>query len=104
MIPISSITPTKSEGDNRAYRALTLPNQLRVLLVSDPSTDKSAASLECGVGMFQDPVDVPGLAHFCEHMLFMVSSPLVFEQIVFDKYISYYFVQFRLNTGYREIS
>jgi insulysin len=32
---------------------------------------QAAASLEVAVGQFQDPVQVPGLAHFCEHMLFM---------------------------------
>jgi insulysin len=32
---------------------------------------QAAASIEVAVGQFEDPVSVPGLAHFCEHMLFL---------------------------------
>lgn len=65
---------TKSESDNRLYRAVTLTNQLKVLLISDSQTDKAAACLAVGVGSFYDPVDVPGLAHFCEHMILLGSA------------------------------
>uniref|UniRef100_A0A0R3WFR8 Peptidase_M16 domain-containing protein n=1 Tax=Taenia asiatica TaxID=60517 RepID=A0A0R3WFR8_TAEAS len=65
---------TKSESDNRVYRAITLTNQLKFLLISDPYTDKAAACLAVGVGSFYDPVDVPGLAHFCEHMILLGSQ------------------------------
>ena len=34
-----------SPNDHRAYRYLTLPNQLRVLLIEDHKTEKSAAAL-----------------------------------------------------------
>jgi len=61
----------KSPNDTRSYAALTLDNGLRVILVSDPETDKAAASLNVNVGSFQDPDDRPGLAHFLEHMLFL---------------------------------
>lgn len=61
----------KSDSDRRDYRYLTLPNQLRVLLVSDVKTDKAAASLDIHVGSAQDPQDYQGLAHFLEHMLFL---------------------------------
>lgn len=40
----------KSQEDKRSYKALELKNHLRVLLVSDPDTDKSAASLRVSVG------------------------------------------------------
>lgn len=43
----------------------------QVLLVSDPETDKSSAALDVGVGSLCDPKEVPGLAHFLEHMLFL---------------------------------
>ncbi|ETN72380.1 hypothetical protein NECAME_18889, partial [Necator americanus] len=36
----------KSPEDQREYRGLELTNGLRVLLVSDPTTDKSAAALD----------------------------------------------------------
>lgn len=61
----------KSQQDNRDYRGLKLSNGLKVLLVSDPVTDKSAAALTVDVGHMSDPNDIPGLAHFCEHMLFL---------------------------------
>ncbi|WP_053094146.1 insulinase family protein [Cellvibrio sp. pealriver] len=61
----------KSENDKRNYRYLTLENQLGVLLISDPSTEKSAAALDVNVGANQNPVDRAGLAHFLEHMLFL---------------------------------
>lgn len=61
----------KSPQDNREYRGLHLENGLKVLLVSDPSTDKAAAALTVDVGHMCDPEALPGLAHFCEHMLFL---------------------------------
>ena len=65
---------TKSENDRRDYRFLTLPNQLKVLLISDPQTDKAAACLAVKIGSFSDPTDIPGLAHFCEHMILLGSQ------------------------------
>lgn len=61
----------KSQQDNRDYRGLQLSNGLKVLLVSDPTTDKAAAALTVDVGHMSDPDNIPGLAHFCEHMLFL---------------------------------
>lgn len=40
----------KSAGDNRSYRGLELNNHLKVLLVSDPTTDKSAAAMDVNIG------------------------------------------------------
>ena len=65
------ITVTKSPNDSREYKYLVLPNKLRVLLVSDPTTDKSAAALAVYRGSFHEPANRPGLAHFLEHMLFI---------------------------------
>eukprot|EP00058_Branchiostoma_floridae_P015652 XP_002601140.1 hypothetical protein BRAFLDRAFT_75587 [Branchiostoma floridae] len=61
----------KSAGDKRTYRGLELTNGMKVMLVSDPTTDKAAAALDVNIGYMCDPDDVPGLAHFCEHMLFL---------------------------------
>lgn len=63
--------PVKSPNDERGYRYLILPNQMRVLLVSDPTTDMAAASLAVDAGSLDDPPDHLGLAHFLEHMLFL---------------------------------
>lgn len=61
----------KSEQDTREYRGLVLDNGLKVILISDPQTDKSAAALSVQVGYLNDPENIPGLAHFLEHMLFL---------------------------------
>jgi len=61
----------QSPADERSYESFVLANGLRVLLVSDPATDKAAASLDVNVGNGSDPEDRPGLAHFLEHMLFL---------------------------------
>ncbi|XP_019877386.1 insulin-degrading enzyme isoform X4 [Aethina tumida] len=62
---------TKSKEDKRCYRGLELKNHMKILLVSDPTTDKSAAAMDVNVGYLSDPKEVLGLAHFCEHMLFL---------------------------------
>ena len=54
---------------------MTLGNGLEALLISDATLDKAAVSLSVGVGHLSDPDDLPGLAHFCEHMLFLGTAP-----------------------------
>ncbi len=61
----------KSPIDTKQYAAITLDNQMRVLLISNPSTDKAAASMNVAVGSSANPKDRAGLAHFLEHMLFL---------------------------------
>ena len=72
--------------DTRSYKSFELENHLKVLLVSDPETERSAAALAVGVGSEQDPDDSLGLAHFVEHMLFLGSekypSPHGFKQFM----------------------
>jgi len=69
--PESVISPDQSPNDDRAYRLLTLENQMQVLLISDPDTPKAAASLDVHVGSGDNPQGRAGLAHFLEHMLFL---------------------------------
>ena len=57
--------------DERVYRVIRLSNGLEVLLVSDASTSTCAASMAVGVGSYYDG-EIYGLAHFFEHMLFLV--------------------------------
>ena len=64
-------TVQKSPNDEKEYEYLTLKNGLRLLLVSDKNTDKSAASLVAMRGQNHDPSQHLGLAHFFEHMLFI---------------------------------
>ncbi|PVD29637.1 hypothetical protein C0Q70_08892 [Pomacea canaliculata] len=61
----------RSEKDNRLYRGLELNNGMKILLVSDAETDKSSAAMDVNIGHMKDPANIPGLAHFCEHMLFL---------------------------------
>ncbi|XP_077297928.1 insulin-degrading enzyme-like [Arctopsyche grandis] len=77
----------KSSGDKREYRGIQLKNRLKVLLVSDPTTDKSAAALNVNVGHLSDPDSVPGLAHFCEHMLFLGTKKYP-EENMYMKFLS----------------
>lgn len=46
-----------------------LPNNLKAMLVSDPTTEKAAAALSVKVGASSDPKQASGLAHFLEHMV-----------------------------------
>jgi hypothetical protein len=62
----------KSQEDKRSYRGIEFDNGFKCLLISDPTTDKSAACVDVNVGYLVDTV--PGLAHFCEHMLFLGSK------------------------------
>lgn len=65
------ITVDKSPNDKREYRALVLDNGMRVLLVSDPTSERAAAAVNVAAGSNSDPADFNGLAHFLEHMLFL---------------------------------
>lgn len=78
--------PVQSANDTYQYRLLTLPNQMAVLLISDPQTVKAAASLDIGVGSGDNPPDRAGLAHFLEHMLFLGTDkypdPAEYEEFI----------------------
>lgn len=51
----------------------------KVCCVSDPDTDKSSAAVNVNVGSLADPDEFPGLAHFCEHMLFLGTEKFPLE-------------------------
>merc|ERR1719210_63105 len=107
---ITSQYPIKSPTDLKDYKLIQLQNGLKALLISDASYDlkkldqeeldvenraaecktglkRSAASLAIEVGSYSDPEDLPGLAHFLEHMVFMGSKKYPTEN-EFDKFIS----------------
>ena len=63
--------PVSSPTDRKEYCYIELDNRLKVLLISDPATDLSAAALDVHTGSGSDPDDWQGLAHFLEHMLFL---------------------------------
>ena len=61
----------KPKIDESEYEHMILPNGLKVLLIHNKTTDISAAAMVVNAGFYQDPPNIPGLAHFLEHMLFM---------------------------------
>ncbi|KAK3446700.1 hypothetical protein EUGRSUZ_A02359 [Eucalyptus grandis] len=77
----------KPRSDKREYRRVVLRNALEVLLISDPDTDKCAASMDVSVGSFSDPDGLEGLAHFLEHMLFYASEKYP-EEDSYSKFIT----------------
>ena len=87
-----------SPADEKKYRILELENGLKVTLISQTPTNENeempcAASMVVGAGFYHEPRGIPGLAHFCEHLLFMGSEKYpkenTFEQFV-AKYGGYY--------------
>jgi len=64
----------KPVTDKRDYLHTTFKSGLRVLAVHDPEAEKSAFSVAVEAGSLEDPADFQGLAHFCEHMLFLGSA------------------------------
>ena len=51
------------------------------MLVSDPACDHAAAAMDVSVGSASDPEELPGLAHFLEHMLFLGTEKCVKETL-----------------------
>ena len=56
------------------YHYIELPNKIPVLMIRDPNSQKSSASLAVKVGASSDPWTLPGLAHFTEHAVFLGSE------------------------------
>ncbi|KTW26075.1 hypothetical protein T552_02968 [Pneumocystis carinii B80] len=61
----------KSVLDDYQYRVIKLPNGVEVALASDPNALISSVTAAVRVGNKNDPKDFPGMAHLCEHLLFM---------------------------------
>lgn len=66
--------PEKALSDDRLYQVITLRNGMVACLISDPKTRKAACAMSVGRGHMSDPPELPGLAHFCEHMLCLGSE------------------------------
>ncbi|KAH9515388.1 hypothetical protein Btru_014322 [Bulinus truncatus] len=83
----------KPPADSRGYRVVILPNGITAMLISEASDFKengskhadmdsddlledgeAAAALCIGIGSFSDLPEIPGFAHFMEHMVFMGSK------------------------------
>ena len=77
----------KSKSDTLNYAIKILPNGLKILFISEPDTNKSSASLGVNIGSLVDELDAPGLAHFCEHLLFMGTEKFPSEN-EYSEYLS----------------
>ena len=78
----------KSQFDKRNYRYIKLENNLKCLLVEDTESQKSSASLFVASGSLNDPPEAQGLAHFCEHMLFLGTKKYPVENH-YSNFVSY---------------
>lgn len=59
----------KPPTDDREYLAYKMANGLRVVICSDSTSNQAGAAMDVHVGACSDPIDIPGLAHFNEHMV-----------------------------------
>ncbi|CAG9829033.1 unnamed protein product [Diabrotica balteata] len=96
-------TPIKSESDKKEYKIIKLKNGLVAVLISEVKTQTDSneiggvtianeeklagATLQIGAGCFCDPVDVLGLTHLLEHMVFMGSEKFPTEND-FDSFLT----------------
>jgi Insulinase (Peptidase family M16) len=81
----ASYKPSDDEDDDDDPSTQPHPLSMDVLLISDPETDKSSAAMDIYIGQLCDTV--PGIAHFCEHMLFIGTSKYPTEN-AYDQYLS----------------
>lgn len=77
------------ELKSRKTLKVRLSNGLEALIISDPAADQSAVAVCVGVGSWSDPIEYAGMAHFCEHMLFMGTQKYPSENEFFT-YVSDY--------------
>eukprot|EP00927_Polykrikos_kofoidii_P056584 TRINITY_DN5067_c1_g1_i1.p1 TRINITY_DN5067_c1_g1~~TRINITY_DN5067_c1_g1_i1.p1 ORF type:complete len:1156 (+),score=190.30 TRINITY_DN5067_c1_g1_i1:44-3511(+) len=77
----------KAAGDTREYQHATLPNGLQVVNVRDATATQAAFSVAVDAGSLDNPEQLPGLAHFCEHMLFLGTKNFP-DPSGFDKFVA----------------
>ena len=66
---------------------MTFANGSRLIVITDDAAVESAAAVCVAVGSHWDPVEAPGLAHLCEHMLFLGTEALP-EEGAFERMVS----------------
>lgn len=73
--------------DPRKYQHVVFDNGLSVLAVEDAKAAKSGFAVAVSAGSFYDPPELPGLAHFCEHLLFLGTKKYP-DETSFDTFLS----------------
>lgn len=69
------------------HTGFVLPNGVKCIVVQDSNAKVSAAAMSIHAGQLRDPEYLPGLAHFCEHMLFMGTDKYPQED-AYEEFIS----------------
>jgi len=83
----SKISVRAPQHDRRSYEYTTFDNGLNVLAVHDPKASKSGFAVSVSAGSFYDPAELPGLAHFCEHLLFLGTKKFP-DETSYDTFMS----------------
>ena len=60
--------------DKGKYKIIKLENEIEILLISNDRANMAYAAVSVGVGSLSDPISVPGISHFCEHMVLLGSK------------------------------
>eukprot|EP00927_Polykrikos_kofoidii_P083675 TRINITY_DN8626_c0_g2_i1.p1 TRINITY_DN8626_c0_g2~~TRINITY_DN8626_c0_g2_i1.p1 ORF type:complete len:1023 (+),score=157.64 TRINITY_DN8626_c0_g2_i1:85-3153(+) len=81
------VTVRVPKSDKREFEYSVLANGLRVLAVRDPQAKKAGFSVAVSAGSFLDPPELPGLAHFCEHILFLGTEKYK-DEASYDEFLS----------------
>jgi len=68
--PAASSPINKGSVDDTIYVVETLSNNINVVYAQNKLFNISSCALAVGVGSAKDPLEIEGLAHFVEHMLF----------------------------------
>ena len=82
-----ALETTDSRYPERKYRRFLLPNKMKVMLISDRTLQRGAASMTVAVGSMSDPEERYGMAHFLEHMLFLGTEKYP-EEGSYQKFVS----------------
>jgi secreted Zn-dependent insulinase-like peptidase len=77
----------RPENDHRQYLYSKFTNGLEVVNVEDKTAKSNSFAVAVEAGQFLDPPRVLGLAHFCEHMLFLGTKKYPAPS-GFDKYLN----------------
>lgn len=68
----------------KSYRLIELKNGILTLLISDPLDNTAGGALCVGSGSFNDPDNIIGLAHLCEHAVFLGNKQYPSPQSFFE--------------------
>jgi insulysin len=82
--PIAIESPATCRVPHTGYR---LSNGVKVIVIQDVDTQKSTAAMGIRTGTHCDPPELPGLAHLCEHMLFLGTTEYP-EEGAYHRFVS----------------